>query len=270
MQKKNKLRILRTVLTVFFAIIFLLSGSLLVRDLLRSNQEQAANEALRQRVVSATAESSDTENTPAAAAPQTAARDYRSLREENEHLAAWLTIPGTNIDYPILYTPDDPEYYLRRAFDGSSALSGSLFIGADCVPDGSNVIIYGHNMKDGSMFGGLDQYANAVYAKEHGKIFYDLIEPDGSYERLTFEVIAAFYSEAYQIDATGVFRYYYATDLSNPEAFQNYITQVMAASFYDFGITPNYGNRLLTLSTCSYHTEDGRFVVVAKQSDTPS
>lgn len=267
MSKKHKPHILRTVLTFLFAVIFLLSGGMLIRDLVRSNREQAANEALIERIQPA-----GTPNPAAGTIPNTqqSARNYQPLLAENNHLAAWLTIPDTDIDYPVLFTPDNPEYYLRRAFDGSSALSGSLFIGADCVPDGSNIIIYGHNMKDGSMFGGLEQYADAAYAKEHGQIIYDLIEPDGSYERLTFEVIAAFYSEVYQIDATGVFRYYYATDLSDPEAFQNYITQVMAASSYDLGITADYGDRLLTLSTCSYHTEDGRFVVVAKQSNTSS
>lgn len=167
--------------------------------------------------------------------------------------------------YPVLFTPDNPEYYLRKAFDGSYALSGSLFIGENCFPDGTNIIIYGHNMKDGSMFGNLDSYADENYAREHQEITYDLISPDGSYERLTFEVMAAFYARVYQTDEENVFRYYYGTDLSDPKDFENYVTQAMAASVYDLGVTAEYGDRLLTLSTCSYHTEDGRFVVVARE-----
>lgn len=192
-------------------------------------------------------------------------RNYQPLVQENSHLAAWLMIEGAEVDYPVMYTPDSPEYYLRKGFDGSYALSGSLFIGADCVPDGSNIIIYGHNMKDDSMFGSLDSYASEDYAREHQEIIYDLIQTDGSYKRLTFEVMAAFYSRIYSVDEKNVFRYYYSTDLSDPDAFQYYIEEVMSDSLYDLGVTAEYGDRLLTLSTCSYHTEDSRFVVVARE-----
>lgn len=151
-----------------------LSGGMLLRDLSRSAWERAANERLAQRVeqMSPTVYPSpgETISSPEQEEPQ---RNYRPLLEENQHLAAWLTIEGTGVDYPVLYTPEEPEYYLRRAFDGSYAVSGSLFIGADCVPDGSNVLIYDHEMKDGSMFGELDRYAQEEYARAHPEIFYD-------------------------------------------------------------------------------------------------
>lgn len=242
---------------------------MLIHDLVRSAREQAANEALVQRVEQEVSQGEGTSemsngDSVSAEAP-TPERNYQPLVQENSHLAAWLMIEGTEVDYPVMYTPDSPEYYLRKAFDGNYALSGSLFIGADCVPDGSNIIIYGHNMNNGSMFGSLDSYANEDYAREHQEIIYDLIQPDGSYERLTFEVMAAFYSRIYSVDEKNVFRYYYSTDLSDPDAFQYYIEEVLSASLYDLGVTAEYGDRLLTLSTCSYHTEDGRFVVVARE-----
>lgn len=256
-------------LTLAFALLFILSSGMLIHDLVRSAREQAANEALVQRVEQEVSQGEGTSETSngdsvSAEAP-TPERNYQPLVQENSHLAAWLMIEGAEVDYPVMYTPDSPEYYLRKGFDGSYALSGSLFIGADCVPDGSNIIIYGHNMKDGSMFGSLDSYANADYAREHQEIIYDLIQPDGSYERLTFEVMAAFYSRIYSVDEKNVFRNYYSTDLSDPDAFQYYIEEVLSASLYDLGVTAEYGDRLLTLSTCSYHTEDGRFVVVARE-----
>ena len=252
-----------------FALLSILSIGMLIRNFVRSAREQAANEALVQRVeqeVSQVSDSSDmsSDNNVSAETPKPE-RDYQPLVQENNHLAAWLMIENTEVNYPVMYTPDAPEYYLRKAFDGSYALSGSLFIGADCIPDGSNIIIYGHNMKDSSMFGSLDSYADEEYAREHSEIIYDLIQPDGSYERLTFEVMAAFYSRIYSVDEENVFRYYYSTDLSNPDVFQYYIENVMSASLYDLGVTAEYGDRLLTLSTCSYHTEDGRFVVVARE-----
>lgn len=269
MRRKKKPFTLRRGITLFFTVVFILSGGMLLRDLARSAREQAANEALVQRVeqeVSLGEGTSETSNgdSVSAEAP-TPERNYQPLVQENSHLAAWLMIEGTEVDYPVMYTPDSPEYYLRRAFDGSYALSGSLFIGADCIPDGSNIIIYGHNMKDSSMFGTLESYADEDYAREHSEIIYDLIQPDGSYERLTFEVMAAFYSRIYSVDEENAFRYYYSTDLSNPDVFQYYIEEVMSASLYDLGVTAGYGDRLLTLSTCSYHTEDGRFVVVARE-----
>lgn len=115
------------------------------------------------------------------------------------------------------------------------------------------------------MFGNLDRYADESYARENPEIIYDIIQPDGSYERLTFEVVAAFYSRIYHINDTDVFRYYYGTDLSTPEDFQYYVEHVISEALYDLGVTAQYGDRLLTLSTCSYHTEDGRFVVVARE-----
>lgn len=262
MRRKKKSFTLRSGLTLFFTVIFILSGGMLIRDLVRSAREREANEELVQRVEQGASPSQSSETSSTS---QTPARNYLPLLQENSDLAAWLMIEGTEVDYPVLYTPNEPEYYLRKAFDGSYALSGSLFIGADCVPDGTNIIIYGHNMKDGSMFGGLDSYADEDYAREHPEIIYDLIQPDGSYERLTFTVMAAFYSQVYQVDEENVFRYYYATDLSDPQDFRQYVEQILSASLYDLGVTAKYGDRLLTLSTCSYYTEAGRFVVVARQ-----
>lgn len=269
MRQGKKVSARRKGLTVAFVLLFIFSSGMLIHDFVRSAREQAANEALVQRVEQevslgeGTSETSNGNSTSAQASEQE--RNYQPLIQENSHLAAWLMIEGSEVDYPVLYTPEEPEHYLRRAFDGSYALSGSLFIGANSSPDGSNIIIYGHNMNDDSMFGSLDSYADEDYAREHQEIIYDLIQTDGSYKRLTFEVMAAFYSRIYSVDEKNVFRYYYSTDLSDPDAFQYYIEEVMSASLYDLGVTAEYGDRLLTLSTCSYHTEDGRFVVVAQE-----
>lgn len=269
MRQGKKVSARRKGLTVAFVLLFIFSSGMLIHDFIRSAREQAANEALVQRVEQevslgeGTSETSNGNSTSAQASEQE--RNYQPLIQENSHLAAWLMIEGSEVDYPVLYTPEEPEHYLRRAFDGSYALSGSLFIGANSSPDGSNIIIYGHNMNDDSMFGSLDSYADEDYAREHQEIIYDLIQTDGSYKRLTFEVMAAFYSRIYSVDEKNVFRYYYSTDLSDPDAFQYYIEEVLSASLYDLGVTAEYGDRLLTLSTCSYHTEDGRFVVVARE-----
>ncbi len=92
---------------------------------------------------------------------------YEALWQQNNDLAGWLSIDGTEIDAPVMYTPDDPEYYLRRAFDGSSAVSGCLFIDGGCMLDSNFLLIYGHRMNDGTMFGSLSRYAEEDYAREH-------------------------------------------------------------------------------------------------------
>ena len=183
---------------------------------------------------------------------------YLDLWKENKDLWGWLTIPGTPIDYPVMFTPEEPEFYLHKAFDKSYAYSGSLFIGEGCYPPRSHVIIYGHNMENDSMFSTLPYYWDEEYYKLHKTITFDTIIQEG-----TFQVMAAFYSQAYQEDAEGVFRYHLYPDLEEPEVFEEYVRKAKENSLYDTGVTAEYGQRILTLSTCSYHVTDGRFAVIA-------
>lgn len=246
--------------------LLLVSGGLLGRDLCRASRERAAYRELARKVHAVESPRAVSEGAlPAESSPEDAPGEgpaptlspYEILAAENPDFAGWLSIPDTPIDYPVMYTPQEPEYYLRRAFDGSDAVSGSLFIGAGCNPGGAHVIIYGHNMNDGSMFGSLAQYAEKDYAAAHPMIRFDTLERTGEYR-----VLATFYSHAYTSGEEG-FRYYRYTDLSQPENFEEYVQKAKAAALYDTGTEAEYGNRLLTLSTCSYHRENGTFVVVA-------
>lgn len=185
---------------------------------------------------------------------------YEGLWQQNNDMAGWLSINGTPVDYPVMYTPDDPEYYLRRAFDGSYAISGSLFLDENCPPGSNHLLIYGHQMKNGTMFGSLSQYAKENYAKEHPVIGFDTL-----YTEEEYEVMASFYSRAYNEQDEDVFRYYQYTDLSEEETFDEYVRKVKEAALYDTGIDAQYGDSIITLSTCSSHVRDGRFVVVARK-----
>lgn len=186
---------------------------------------------------------------------------YESLYQKNPDLAGWLCIDGTKLNYPVMYTPEDPEYYLYRSFSGEKSVSGVPFIGAGSSPDGTNITIYGHNMKNGTMFAALLKYAGEDFWREHPVIRFDNL-----YEEHTYEVVGAFYSKV--SDQDGIFNYYQYPELNTPELFEEYYRQVKAASLYDTGVEAEYGDQLLTLSTCSYHTKDGRFVVVARKTDT--
>ena len=185
---------------------------------------------------------------------------YQWLANLNPDFCGWLSVAETDLDYPVMYTPKEPEHYLRRGFDGKYAASGSLFIGEGSAPDSSHVVVYGHNMKNGAMFGALMPYAKKDYWQAHPVISFTTLKKAGQYE-----VIGAFYSQVYTDGDEDVFRYYRYTDLTKETVFNEYIRQVKAAALYDTGVTVQYGDDILTLSTCSYHTDDGRFVVVARR-----
>lgn len=185
---------------------------------------------------------------------------YMELKKSNPDFFGWLSIEGTVLDYPVMYTPNDPEYYLHRNFDGEYSYSGVPFIQGDCREGCGNYLMHGHNMKNGSMFAGILFYKDKSYWKEHPVISFDT-----PYENGEYEVMSAFYSKVYMSDEENVFKYYKYTDLSDKKVFDEYAKQVKAAALYDTGVDAEYGDEFITLSTCAYHTENGRFVVVARK-----
>lgn len=195
-------------------------------------------------------------------------KKYASVYEENTDFVGWLYIYGTRIDYPVMYTPEDEEYYIHRNFQGDYSAAGTLFAAANCFPTGKvsdNVILYGHNMKAGTMFHDLLKYEDEDFYKEHQTIIFDTLDGPG-----TYTVIAAFYTKAYPEDDTEHYNIYNFTDAGSKEEFEDYVSRVKANTPYTIEETAFYGDKLLTLSTCAYHTEDGRFVVVAKKIDNNS
>lgn len=184
---------------------------------------------------------------------------YAELYAQNNDLVGWLSIENTVIDYPVMQGTDD-EYYLHHDFYGNESKYGCLYVrGKADLEDGTNVIIYGHNMKDGSMFGDLDLYQNADFCREHPALSFDTL-----YEEHTYEIVAVFRSQVYGADEN-VFKYYQFYEAQTQEEFDDFYQNINALSLYDTGVTAQFGDTFLTLSTCAYHATDGRFVVVAKQ-----
>ena len=192
-------------------------------------------------------------------APPPVLEKYRALYQENGDLVGWLSIEGTDIDYPVMQREDD-EYYLHHDFYGEESRYGCLYVKgqADVDTPGTNFIIYGHNMKDGSMFGDLDLYRKESFWREHPRISFDTL-----YEERTYEIIAVFRSRVYQPEED-VFKYYQFYQADNQEEFSWFYENIKELSLYDTGVTAAFGDTFLTLSTCAYHVEDGRLVVVAK------
>ena len=186
--------------------------------------------------------------------------EYKTLYQKNKKLIGWLKIDDTLIDYPVMQTSDN-EYYLDHNYNQEYDKNGSLFLDCNCTayPQSTNLIIYGHHMKSGQMFGGLQKYAKESYAQKHSTIQFDTI-----YEKGTYQVMYVFRSQVYNENDI-VFKYYQFIEANSEEEFNSYMKEMEAVSLYDTGVTASFGDRILTLSTCDYSQEDGRFVVVAKK-----
>jgi len=186
--------------------------------------------------------------------------EYKTLYEKNKKLIGWLKIDDTNIDYPVMQTSNN-EYYLDHNFNQEYDKNGSIFMDYECsaYPRSTNLILYGHHMKSGNMFGNLQKYAKESYGKEHALIQFDTI-----YEKATYQVMYVFRSQVYNED-DAVFKYYQFIEANSEVEFQYYMDEMSKLSLYDTGVTASYGDSLLTLSTCDHSQEDGRFVVVAKR-----
>lgn len=186
---------------------------------------------------------------------------YAGLYEENQDLVGWLSIAGMKIDYPVMQNEDDG-YYLHHDFYGEESKYGCLYVRGQADLDaGTNFIIYGHNMKDGSMFGDLDRYLEESFYKEHSTVSFDTL-----YEERTYEILAVFRSQVYNEDED-VFKYYQFYEADTQEEFEDFYGNIKELSLYDTGVEAKYGDTFLTLSTCAYHVKDGRLVVVAKRTE---
>ena len=185
----------------------------------------------------------------------------KQMQESNNNIKSWIKIDDTKINYPVLQGNDN-EYYLNHDYENNQNKYGSIFMKAeaDVNDPNSNLIIYGHHMKDGEMFTGIMQYENKSFYDEHNQIS---LTTDN--EVREYQVIAAFRSRVFYKKEKNVFRFYNYLKFDNEEKYNEYINNVKKIQLYDTGITASYGEQLMTLITCEYSQDNGRFVVVAKR-----
>ena len=188
--------------------------------------------------------------------------EYKALFNKNKSLIGWIEIADTIIDYPVMQTKDN-EYYLKHDFNQKNDANGCIFLDCNCdvILGNDNWILYGHHMKNGKMFSSLIKYADMDYYEKHKYIRFDTI-----YEKGTYEVMYAFRSRIYNTNEI-TFKYYQFIDANSSEEFDSYMEEMEKMSLIDTGVSATYGDKLLTLSTCDYQEENGRFVVVAKRID---
>lgn len=252
----------RRIAVIVLSAVALLSGLTLLAYYLGNTRTQARFDALAKAVhapIAAPAEQLPADQAPAETVPSA----LEQLQQQNSHLTGWITVPGTRIDYPVMHTPDQPQYYLRRDFDGGYALSGTPFLDGGCTLESGNLILWGHNMKSGTMFADLLLYQNPKFASEHTSFTLETLQ-----ETRTYEVVAAFRSE---VDQEGdYFRWYNFTDLPDQRTFDAFAAGLRAVSLLPVPENLSFGDSFLTMATCSYHDDNGRFVVVGRQlTDQP-
>lgn len=186
--------------------------------------------------------------------------EYKALYAENPDTIGWLRIDGTGIDNVVMYAPDEIDKYLHTDFYGNYSYRGCLFVDEYCdILSSDNLIIYGHNMKDYSMFGSLMYYVSEDFYRQHKLISFDTI-----YEKQTYEIVAAIKTELVPEGSDG-FKYYEYTGSGDEASFSEYVKFIEENKLYDTDAELSPGDKILTLSTCAYHSEDGRFIVVARK-----
>lgn len=186
--------------------------------------------------------------------------EYQAILNKNQRLIGWVKIDDTIIDYPVMQTVNN-EYYLDHNFNQEEDKNGCIFMDYQCdvIKGCDNIILYGHHMKSGKMFGTLNKYSQEAYYEEHPVIQFDTI-----YEKGEYQIMYVFRSKVYSEEDVN-FKYYQFINAVSEKEFNSCLNEMAALSLYDTGVTATYGDRLLTLSTCDYQETKGRFVVVAKK-----
>lgn len=186
--------------------------------------------------------------------------EYAALYEENPDTIGWLKIEGTGIDNVVMHAPNEIDKYLHTDFYGNYSYRGCLFVDEYCdILRSDNIIIYGHNMSDYSMFGSLMYYVSEDFYRQHKYISFDTI-----YEKQTYEIVAAIKTSILP-EGSSDFKYYEYTGQNDKESFNRYAAFIESNKLYGTDAALRQGDKILTLSTCAYHTDNGRFIVIARK-----
>ena len=172
-----------------------------------------------------TEETTDTQTEPDATEQK---RNLAPILEQNGECIGWICIEGAAVNYPVMHTPNDPQKYLRKNFEGKYSVSGVPFLDYRCTPD-TNLIIYGHNMKNGTMFSDLKKYLDKTFREQHPVI--ELETADGV-------------------------RYFTVTEVIKPDIYDK--------QYEDIEIKD--GRQKLILSTCYGSAKSGRLLVIAEET----
>ena len=274
---KEKRKIIYSLIYTILALLIILSVFYIVNIFLSKKQaiqesqlldkiqidENQVKEQVNKAITEETTEENSQENVEETTNQETERMlKVKKLQEENSDIVGWLEIEGTSINYPVLQGTDN-EYYMTHNYKKQKSRNGSIFLTKDydwTIPS-SNLLIYGHNLDNGTMFQELLKYVNEEFYKKHPIIRFTTNNEDAEYE-----IISVFKSRVYYKSEKNVFRYYYFVNAETEAEYDEFIQNAKKASLYNIDATAKFGDQLITLSTCSYHVEDGRFAVVGRKN----
>lgn len=268
--KKSLYAALIAVLLVVFGISAFFVGRYVLEGRQQAQRFDQLSDIKNQGTTPATEASAPAQEVPAATVPDATPAapteaggilpEYKDLYAMNSDLVGWIKIEGTKVDYPVMQTPSSPDFYLHRSFDKEYSDRGCIYVRENCDLEepSDNVTIYGHNMLDGSMFATLHKYADKSYWEDNSLIFFDTLT-----ERHTYKIFAVFKTSA---NVGEGFTYHQFVDAASEKEFNDFVSTCKELSkkyYYDTGITPVYGDKLICLSTCEYSLGDNSRLVVA-------
>lgn len=263
-------KVIFTITVVLLLAAFGISAFMVGNYLMEGKKQQELNNELSQIVSAAQTEPAETTEEatqPPETAEETAATEtteeggmlpgYKEIYEMNTDTVGWIKLPGTKLDYPVMQTPSSENYYLYRDFNKADSQRGSIYAREVCDINepSDNITIYGHNMADGSMFAALNAYVKKDAWEENSLIFFDTLT-----EYHTYKIFAVFKTSA---NIGQGFSYHKFVDAADEEEFDEFVATCKDLAFYETGITPVYGDKLICLSTCEYTLDNGRLVVAA-------
>lgn len=190
-------------------------------------------------------------------------KKYKDLYKENNDIIGWIKIDDTNINYPVMYTPNEKNFYLYRNWNKEDSKIGLPYVDERCdIENSENLIIYAHCMKNGQMFGSLKKYKSEEYYKKHSIIKFDTLFEEHEYEIVSVFVTEVFYGKE---NLNKEFVYYDYLELEDETKYKKFIENIHKNSIYKIDKDLNMCDKFITLSTCDYSYENARLVVIAVQ-----
>ena len=231
------------IILVLLIVIIAISSYFLIKKFMENKKENEVYEVLQEIVQDD--EENDVDNI-----------NLTNIVEINSDIIGWIKIDGTNINYPIMQNGD---YYLHRDIYKNYSSHGTPYLAEYCNLDTSdNLIIYGHNMRDKTMFSELVNYKNYEFYNEHKYISFYTLEDEKTIGSV-YEIVFAFKT------TTSGFKYYNYINFSDEQELNTFAQNCKKLEFYSIGIEIDYGDKLLTLSTCEYSNKNGRMVIIARK-----
>lgn len=278
----SKGELVRKIVTIVCALIFVTAMAILAWYFIQQAQTKKAIDEQRKKhdeivvITQMTTTAPETETEPVETEPEplVVLENMQGFIDDNPDTAGWITIPNTNVDNVVVQT-DNNDYYLDKDFNGNYSIAGQLYIDYRCIANdynenqSDNIIIYGHNQADKTMFGTLKNYK---IKKDNTKNFDFYLENptftfSNLYEEYTYKIIGMFVIEVepYQTRDGIIFDYHNYVNFTKKKTFAAFEENVLARTAVNTGVDFNEDDKFITLSTCSNEFEPSRFVVIGRR-----